>query len=222
MKAIEQFTINIQRAEELLNFHKTNYPKGRPVSKGVPADLLRAVVVFTVAALDAYMGKRIIEVVSKTIIQHHKISDKCVSRITKKLKDVDTARVLVNIAIQSKPDRKIISLLQESLQSETFQKPDQLEGAFQMMGIKDGWTKIKSLTSRGRGPRRMGRRPDVKKAIQGLGERRDDIVHESDMYFSDKHQGKLKPISRTKIGTELKTLKRVVLAIDKISEIIKI
>lgn len=219
MKAIEQFKINIQRAKELLVIHKASYPRGRPVAKGPAADLLRAVIVFSVAALDAYISKRIIEVVSQRMQKDRKISDKCVDYIIGNYKDKDANRILVSIAIQEKPYKKILNLFAIGIQRKTFQKPKELEDAFRMMDINvtEMWQKINKKIKPIKGPKRRGRRPLAEGILSNLAKRRDSIVHECDMYFGKKHNSKLKPISRATVARDVNSLDRIIIAIDLIS-----
>jgi hypothetical protein len=221
MEAIKQFNINIGRASELLEIHKKNYPKGRPESKGPPSDLLRAVIVFAVAALDAYIGKRIIEVVGKNIINNQKVSDKCLDYIfDANNKPKDVGRILVNIAINKKPDKVILNRIAKSIKQKTFQKTEELDEAFKIMGIeKDAWSKINNLIHSKRGRRQRGRRRSAENIINNLAKRRNAIVHESDMYLNNKHHGKIRPISRKPVEKDIELLKRIVNAIEDVSGI---
>lgn len=223
MKAIELFQVNIQRATELLDIHKKSFPRGRPASTGPAADLLRATIVFGLAALDAYVHKRIIEVVKKILQQKNKVPEKCVAFVVRSLKekeDMGKYRAVLNLAVQKDPSAKILGLLESSLSIRTFQKPEQIKLAFEMMDIKDGWKQINKLVKLKRGRKKRGRSPDTMKFLLELANRRDAIVHKSDMYTSTKYHGKIKLISRRVVKESLHKLHRIILATDKISNYI--
>ena len=69
MKAIEAFRASIERADGLLSIHRLTYPRGRPPKVTEAEDLLRAVVVFSVSALDSYLHDKILENVVQ-VVQH--------------------------------------------------------------------------------------------------------------------------------------------------------
>lgn len=216
MKAIELFELNIKRVSALLDVHKRTYPKGRPVAEGEAADLLRAVIVFEIAALDAYVHKKVMEVVTKIIQDKKRIPEKCVDLITKQFKESDRSRHLLNIAIHDRPERQILKLFEKSLSLQTFQKPEQIQNAFEMMEIKEGWGQIKRSMQPKKGRRKKGRGYDHKKFLLELVERRDDIVHEGDMYLGKKHHSKLKSISRSEVSEGLARLQRIVEALETV------
>ena len=217
MRAIELFEINIQRSEKLLKLHKDFYPLGRPASEDAPAELLRAVIVFMVAAMDAYISKRTIEVLRKFIYHKGKVPEKCTSLITKKYKEKDGYRELLNIAVQKNSGTKIIHKVEESIQFMTFQKPDQVEIVFSMGEVADPWNKVDKLVNKG--SRKKGRKQNVVRFLQALTKRRDEIVHNNDMYMSNKHHGKIKSISRKQVEEDLKKLRKIVFSIEQISEV---
>ncbi|MEK7644931.1 MAG: HEPN domain-containing protein [Patescibacteria group bacterium] len=218
MRAIEFFILNIQRSEELLKLHEEKFPIGRPASKGVTADLLRAVIVFTVAALDAYIHKRTIEIITKIIHHKKRVPERCVERIRGKFKDKDGYKELTNLIIQKDPTKRLINFLEESLGSVTFQKPESIQMAFSMMEINDGWKQVNKFLSIKPGRKKKGRRADVRGIVATMAERRDSIVHRNDVYYGNKHHGKVRPITRKEVRDNLETFRAVVYAIEHISE----
>lgn len=221
MRAIELFELNIRRSEELLGLHKDTFPVGRPAASGVTADLLRAVIVFMVATLDAYIHKRTIEVIAKIIHLKKRVPEKCVERIVGKFKDKDGYRELMNLVIQKDPTKRLVNFLEESIGSMTFQKPEQIKSAFEMMEIRDGWRQVNKFLSVKPGRKKKGRKVDVAGVLTTLAERRDSIVHKNDVYYSNKYHGKIRRITRKEVSNNLETLRGVVYAIEKISEQIK-
>jgi hypothetical protein len=217
MNAIELFTINVQRAEDLLKVHKMSFPRGRPVSTGEPADLLRAIVVFEVAALDSYIHKKIVDVVDGILNREKRLPDRCVSHITRSIKQNELSRELMKLALHTKPMREILKRLEKSLAVQTFQKPEQIEEAFQMMEIRDPWTKIDQLVKPRRGRKKKGRKPQSRLFISKIAERRNAIVHEGDIYLGKKYHGKPRPIARSDVERGSDKLKRIVEAIENIA-----
>lgn len=221
MKAIELFGLNIQRSEELLEVHKNSYPHGRPTQKGPAADLLRAVIVFSMAALDAYIHRRIVEAVKRVLTLRKRVPEKCIDQISKKFKEKDGYREILNLSIQKNPENRILRLLNESLSPMTFQKPEQIKLLFEMAELQEetSWKQINRFLKNRPGKKKKGRKRDAKSILLSLADRRNDIVHEADMYFSKKYQGKIKSINRKEVRDDLGKLRRIVLAIEKISEI---
>jgi hypothetical protein len=218
MKAIELFKINIQRTQELLDMHRQKYPRGRPASEGPQADLLRAVIVFEVAALDAYIHKRTIESV-KTIMHYKKrVPESCVNIVETKFKEKDGYRELLNISLQKDPETRVVHLVEEALQAKSYQKPKIIETAFKMAEIKEPWKKINKILRFNRGPRGNRHRPGAQKILSDLADRRDEIVHRNDMFISKKHHGKIRPISRRQVNESFGALRKIVFAIEKVSE----
>jgi hypothetical protein len=217
MKAIEIFEKNINRSLDLLEVHKQAYRRGRPVSGGESDDLLRSSMVFGMAALDSYFRKRTMEVVLNIITKEKRIPEPCVELITKTIKKDNALRTLINIALQDRPHKIIMRLFERSLAKKTFQKPDDINEAFEMMNLVDGWKDINKAVNIKPGPKRKGRKPDTKKIILDIAQRRDAIVHEGDLYLSDKHHGKVKIITRTEVENGLRMLKRIIEAAEKIS-----
>lgn len=211
MKAIDLFEINIQRAEKLLKIHESAHAKGRPPSTGESDDILRAVVVFAVSALDAYFHMRITEVVRKIIYKNKRIPHKSVSYIEKNFPQEKRVAELLKIAIGNRPHQDIIKLLEKSLSGLTFQKPEQLEKGFGIMDINDPWKKLNHrLKLKGGTPKAF---------LIGVSNRRDDIVHEGDVYISPKYHGKLRKINRTWTRDCLKKMRELVGIIEIVSEV---
>lgn len=218
MKAIDLFQSQLTRTIKLLDIHKSSYPKGRPVKEGEAADLLRMVVVFAVAALDAYMHIRIVECVSRIMNKYKRLPEKCVNLICGKFKQAEQGRELIKIALKRSPGKALLGMLRRDLAFETLQKPEQINSAFEMMEISDPWNRIAKLVNLKRGPKRKGRKESARKCILELVRRRDDIVHEGDVYIGRKHHGKVKEIQRSEVKNNLTKLQRIVEAIEKISE----
>lgn len=218
MKALDLFEINFQRAKELVALHRSNYSRGRPVAGGSGDEILRSAVVFAVASLDAYLGMRASQVVDQIIFKRRPLPERATSYVERGLKDHDLARILLNIALSANPRKQIVKRLENILSKETFQKPHQVEEALKIMGVNNPWRTLDRCLAPVRGPRRRGQY-SCKKFLLDLTNRRDNIVHQGDVYISPKHHGKLKPISRTQTDEWLKKLRKVVLTIEQITQV---
>lgn len=219
MKAIELFQLNIQRVDRLLDVHRRSYPRGRPASDGEADDLLRSAVVFAVSALDAYLHMRVTQVVDEIIFKKKHVPESCSHQLESRYKEGDRTRELLKIAIASNPRKDIVRLLEKSLSVVTFQKPEQIERALKFMEVTNPWRTLdKSLISN-RGRKRKGKKQSCKTFLGDLSRRRDDIVHEGDVYISKKYHGKLKPITRTSVIGSVTKLKKLVVGIEKISRV---
>lgn len=219
MKAIELFQLNIQRAEKLLDIHKKAHAKGRPTSGDEADDLLRAVVVFSISALDAYLHMRVAQVVNEIIYKKKRIPEKSIGYIEKTIKEEDRSRELLKIAISLHPNQKIIQLLKKSLAVVTFQKSEQIQKAFAIMDVKNPWKRLDKFLIPKKGRRKKGKRQSCRTFFDEISNRRDDIVHEGDVYISPKYHGKLKVIRRTWVNDSVEKLKRIIIGIEEISQI---
>lgn len=219
MKAVELFQLNIQRAEKLLDVHKKAYTKGRPKSGEEGDDLLRAVVVFAVSALDAYMRMRVVQVVNEIIYKKKKVPERSITYIERTIKEENRSKEFLNIAISKNPNKKIIQLLRTSLAGVTFQKPEQIEKAFHIMNVKNPWSDLDKLMVSKKGPKKKGRKQSCKTFFSDISSRRDDIVHEGDVYVSPKYHGKLKSIGRKWVNDSVEKLKKVIIGIESVTSV---
>lgn len=227
MLAIELFEINHHRAEEMLKAHQGASPKGRPVEKTFMPDLLRAVVVFAAAALDAYLAMKVVQTVNAICFKKKRFPEKAVGYFVRgdgEANDVKNgakiARDLLAIATSDNPRKLLVRRLEVALKRTTFQNPEQVSHALAIMEVECPWPKLdKSLVST-RGKKRRGKPLSSEVFLREFIERRNDIVHEGDVYTSFKHHGQLKPITRTWVRESLQKLKRMVIEIERISQVV--
>lgn len=210
----------------MLATHEQAYKIGRPEAEGVAADLLRAIIVFSVASFDAYLHKRIIEVVVEIINSKKRVPQKTVSIIISQVKKINgnerdiekISKELLDIAINPSPVKKIEQLLEKGLAGQTFQKAEHVIKVGKMMEVENIWKAInKSIHSAKKGPKKKGPKQDYAVFLDDFIERRDMIVHEADTYSSKKLHGNLRKITRTEVRNGMKDLKKIVNAIEKIS-----
>lgn len=226
MKAIDLFEKTIGRSKEMLKTHEGAYKTGRPEREGVAADLLRSIVVFSVASFDAYLHKKVVEVVGKIIGSEKRVPEKVINVIISQIKkqngdEKDLTRVsrgLLEIAINKDPITRIKQLFEKGNSGKTFQKAEHVITVCRMMEIEDIWKKINTkISSSKKGPKTKGRKPDYSVFLDKFTERRDAIVHETDTYSSKKYHGDLRKITRTEVRDGIKKLEKIASAIEKIS-----
>lgn len=225
MKAIDLFKKTIDRSEDMLGTHKMAF-KTRPQQEGVAADILRSIIVFSLASFDAYFHKKIIEVVAKIIGIQKRIPEKIISIVISQIsrqnsKEDDliiVSRGLLEIAINKDPITKIKQLIGKGISRKTFQKSEDVSEAAKMMEIENVWKEINTFIAKNKkGPKKKGPRRKFNVFLDEFAKRRDMIVHESDTYSSKKYHGNLRKITRTEVEDGLKDLKKIVEAVEMIS-----
>lgn len=139
------------------------------------SELLRGSVVAIVSALDRYIHDLVVEN-SWKLLQRHQ--DKIPNELKKMhLPILATKRALERLRKSqfARPGTLVKQAIQEQLHREfTFQKPDSILLAAQMLGVKEFWAKVGS---------RMAGTPAANKVVSTLREiadRRNQIVHEAD------------------------------------------
>ena len=216
MTAAELFEKNIERCNSLIALHKLAIPRGRQAAHGEPADILRAAIVLGVASMDSYLHKRIVEVVEDAISRHQKISRKCADIVANQFKQETRNYDLLSFLASQKPHKELAKLVKKSIVQLTFQNPEELSKAFDIMGVGEAWTKINRTLSRGRGRSSKGRFNESKKFIREFVERRNDIVHEGDMYLGRRSHSKLKPIARSYVQRMINKLHRFIKSVGNL------
>lgn len=217
MKAIELFNKNMERCNSLIELHRAAIPKGRQVAHGEPADILRAGVVLCVAALDSYFRKRTVEVVENNVNSHQKVSQKCADIIASQFPKETRNYNLLSFLASQKPHKELAKLVKRSIAQSTFQNPEELTRALDIMGIDKPWVKINRMMSRGRGRGRRGRFYDCRRFIRDFVKRRNDIVHESDMYLSKRSHSKLKPITRSFVQKAINKMENFIELVEQVT-----
>ncbi len=223
MKAIELFNANMSRAEKLLDLHRKAYSRGRPAAGAEGDEILRSAVVFAISALDAYMHLRVEQVVGEIIFKNRRVPERILPCIQGLFSEKEVTRELLKVAVSKDPQKSIIRCLNSALAGRTFQKPQQIHEAMKMMEVGRPSPEINVEYARlRRGPRRIGRPRSVESMLGELASRRDNIVHEGDMYTSNvgnRYHGRLRPISRTWVDGHLRQLRKIVRAIETVSKI---
>lgn len=217
MRAKDTFLLQVKATSALLAAHKEKFPR-RPSLDPASSHILRAVIVFLIAAVDAYIHKRIVEVVKRRLRYQRTISPSAVKKIASELGGQDSIVNFVNLMLKEKYYEELSKILEEKISDETFQKSKKLQEAFEIMGMDNGWEKVTEhfyATNRRRG---HGPRPKLDLVLDELADRRDIIVHQGDMHFSKKYDGEFRSISRSKLQKDFQTLFKLLLSIEAITE----
>lgn len=218
MRARDIFLSQVGAAYGLLRTHEKLFPAGKPSKNPEYSHILRAVIVFLIAAVDVYVHQRIIEVVKRKLRFDKFISHAVVRKISSGFDKEDAAAKIINLALKERYYEDISQILKEKISDETFQKSKQLEKAFEYMGMADGWKMTKNHFYNKHKRRKTGPKPNLSLILDALVSRRDIIVHQGDFYLSKKYHGKLRDISRTELKRNLQQLIDICLSIHEITE----
>jgi len=145
------------------------------------SELLRAAVVASIAALDRYLHD---------IVLHHSIAllNRKEEDIPKELRKMTipvlaTKRALLSLKANknARPGHILKQAIQEHLHNEyTFQNPDSVQKAAQILGIEDFWSKVATAFNP------PGNKKDIVTKLRNIVIRRNQIVHEADLYRKTK------------------------------------
>jgi hypothetical protein len=176
------------------------------------AELLRATVVATVSALDRYMHD---------IVVHHSwtLLKRAEEKIPKELKKLRISVVSARHAIDkirsdatARPGVLVKEAVREYLHREyTFQRPDDVLKAAQMLGVEDFWRKVAQAMQG------TPSKEDVMSTLRDIALRRNQIVHEADIVLKAKvKKVTMRDISAKKAGEWIKWMRSFVDAIDSV------
>lgn len=209
MKAYDAFKLTLARAQSLVDLHEKSFPKGRPPESGEPPDLLRAAVVFAVAALDSYMHDKIAENVVRIVSCCGRKGGGFPGNLLEALKSGLSLEKSLVLIYRKRPDHEIKRIMEQYLSERTFQDPGKIEAALKYIGLSDLWEPLRlrlHLTSKEK----------CRKFLVHYVKRRHCIVHEGDVYKSKKHHHKLKAISRPYARNCVNDVKRFVQELDAV------
>ena len=193
-KAHSRFVSIHQRSIALLDLHRrlsrVNFTKEpKKIAESELADLTRASVVLSVAAMDSYFTARFAECLVP-FLKKHGVTDKLVELLNKA--GLDTRRSLEMIQME-RPYRRVRTLMDAHLERYTTQKTDVINSLFIAYGIKD-------LCGNAQ---KYAKRRNLIKRVEILTDRRHQIVHEGDV----NSQGKLNRIVENRVRAQLKDIK---------------
>ena len=192
-RARRRFTTNIQRSGNLVQMHDAffndEHDHGvRKWSSDAIQDLLRAAVVFAVAAMDTYFTARFAECLVP-YLKKHGPSDSLIALLDKA---GFTTRQALEMMDMQRPYRRVRSLIDAHLERFTTQRSDVIDELFLAYGLKDFCRHAESAT----------KRSTLLKRIDGVVQRRHAIVHEGDLTRFGKHT----PVSRSETARWLRDI----------------
>ena len=175
------------------------------------SELLRSAIIAAVSALDRYVHDLIVEHSWKLLSQKE-------DAIPKKLKDLNLPVIQTKKAIdrlrsssKARPGTIIKKAIQDALHKKTFQNPNDIYDASQMLGIKNFWEILAKAMP---GSPTKGA---VQKKLKEISVRRNQIVHEADLVRKTRDHGPtLQPISEKQAKQWVSWIASFVAAFDTI------
>ena len=206
MKAKESFAKNIGRCMTLLSIHKSKWPR-RPAQQG--DDLLRAIVMLAVSALDSYMHYIVLENAPQIAMAFANGKTTVPGKLLDSIKGVLTPERALRLVGRKRPDLEIRGIISEFIEERTFQNPGEIENALKLITIDDFWDDLR---------KRLGlrRKNQVKEYLVLYITRRHKIVHEADTYKGNRNHDKLRPISRPYTEECIKKVTKFTIGLDKV------
>jgi hypothetical protein len=177
------------------------------------SELLRSALVASVSALDRMLHDQ--------VVKHcWKLLSKKEAEIPKKLKALSLSALDAKKALEylrkdsaSRPGSIIKKAIQEKLHREyTFQTPDSILLAAQMLGVDDFWGKVAS--------KMQGNPPkyDVVEQLREITQRRNQIVHEADLIRTNRQEPSLRPITFSDAERQVKWMEEFGSAVNDVIE----
>ena len=183
MDPFDVFELNIKRVEALIGTHKLLHnKKGKP--KTVVSDVLRAGVVMTVSAFDAYLHG-ILKVNVGAAASLAPPPDALLALIKEWKLD---AKTILPFMLNAKGPEDLTALVESHFEDRTLQDPSKVAHVFEILGISSVWTDV---------AQRLGRQEaDVRKDFAGIVKRRHRIAHEADIDPDGKGSTKKRPMRK--------------------------
>lgn len=209
MKAITAFSNAISRSNGLLDLHRTSFPRGRPPETGEPPDILRAVVVFAVGAVDSYVHDKISENIMK-VVKHCGEQNKCFPpNLIGLLKEQMPIERAISLIFRKRPDEEIRKVVKKYLSERTYQNPEKIEEGLKLLGVKNPWNSIRQQLS-------LSSIEKAKEFISSYVKRRNQIVHEGDLFTSKRHKHLPRPIGRKFVTRCVSDIAKYVASMDRV------
>jgi hypothetical protein len=176
------------------------------------SELLRESIVAAVSALDRYMHDQV-------VARSWSILSKAEDKVPKVWRKVEIPAVEVKKAIMhqhynknARTGTKVKKAIQDMLHKKyTFQKPDDIEKAAGLLGIKEFWNEVSKKLNGNQRPE------DVKKKLHNIVNRRNQIVHEADLERQQRaRKPRLRDLSRSKAEKYVNYIEAFVKAVDEL------
>lgn len=198
MKAIEAFQFNIERARKLVGLYEELTDQGTDHEE--IDDVLRASLVLSVGALDAFVHDRVGEQLIPYIRRSLKNDPDSLALVERELKSVEMREMLRWLTLK-RPFVQVRKVVEARLGAQSFQHPGKIEEAFQLIGKKGVWNQVAQdlgvTTS------------ELKRKVASAAKRRNQVVHEGDREKSRRKKGQKRPISRDEVKDVLELIENV-------------
>jgi hypothetical protein len=189
MKAIDAFDATMKRAQALVKAHVELHGAGRGKRPRFHSELLRAAVVTSVSAMDAYFHDKISENIRKTIQRTSpNVPEQLVQLIADGQKAEGVVREFLQIAMKDRPLARVGTIVSQKLSEKVFQDPGKIEWGMRLIGVNDFWRQISRRMQTTEGQARAFIMPYAK--------RRHGIVHRGDLGTAKKTKHRVRQISR--------------------------
>ncbi len=173
MTARSNFRRTRERVEGLLELNRQLSIRGRPLR--AHSDVLRAAIVLSLGALDAAIADAIVEAVPEAS-RRGKLGQQVADWLVKDGKQI------LPILAHSNPHQEIAEFVRDKLAKTTFQRTAMIENNLHaILGVKDPWPSAAKRL----GPPRV-KADDLKKFLDEVSERRNQIVHKGDIKTGDR------------------------------------
>ncbi len=177
------------------------------------SELLRSAIVASVSALDRMLHDHVVK-------ESWKLLSRKESKVPKKLKEMSLSALDARKAVEhlrrnskARPGNIIKKAIQDRLHRDyTFQTPDSVLMAAQMLGVQDFWKKV---------AHKMPNTPpkeDVIKELRTITRRRNQIVHEADLIRTNRQQPLLRSISYSETSRMVNWMKEFGKAVNDVIE----
>lgn len=202
---------NKKAGKSILIFQEADGIDRERFSHDYASELLRAALVFGVAATDRYFHDLIIHYSSK--ILNWKEED-----VPKGFKKIKISVIEANRAVmkrvrdpKARPGHILKKAIQDELYLLTFQGPNDIDKAVKMLGIKDFWNKISTKKIS------LGTSEELKKYLGDYAHRRNQIVHEADRYKGPKQRNfNVRDIKFKYVQEYIEWLKEFIFIVDEV------
>lgn len=180
------------------------------------SELLRSAYVSAVSAMDRYFHDIILNNVLSLLSRKSDEIPKGLSNFVIPLGDVEAAIKHVIRSRRSehkaaRPRTKIKQCFSEALHRKTFQKPNEIDEAFKMLGIRNIWSSICGELET------VNDANEARKKLNQIVKRRNQIVHEGDVRRSERaRETKTNQIWPRETRNEIEWISELIRAADKV------
>lgn len=168
------------------------------------ASLLRQAVVAACSALDAYFNDKFRENVMTVLLTKKRYAPKELRNLVMTFDDY------LSLESWADSEQRLRQILEKNLERKTLSNANGITEITEILGIKDFWNQV---------GRECGEKPsDLRRRIDDIAARRNDIVHRADRPKEDQEPNGsgLQAISHAWVNLRVQTAKAVVLAAEKV------